>query len=405
MKAMRSMKTNFDIVVVGGGLVGFCFALDLALRNHKLSIAILERKPYTGIDSGITNQLNNVDGQVLDNKIYAISPANIEYLKSLGIGVDAVESDKFGVIKYMDIKGDMAGNILFDKQTAQKLYLAKTIEYSLLQQLLYKRLSDMSNVTFVYDELKEIKYDSDYALLLGANATYAANLVVGSDGANSWVRQQAQIEVSQVDYGVHGVVANFSCEYPHNNVAYQWFNRGDVLAYLPLADSKQISIVWSTKNYQNLLDSASEELALAVAKAGNNKLGKLKVITAAVSFPLRLYTLEKIYARKILLIGDAAHTIHPLAGQGVNLGFGDARLLAKLLSGCDSYQLGDTALLARFNALRLPPVRQMQLGCHWLYRLFAADNLLLKWMRNMGLNLVNELPIFKKYLIKTAVAY
>ncbi|MBP9743464.1 MAG: FAD-dependent monooxygenase, partial [Burkholderiales bacterium] len=117
------------------------------------------------------------------------------------------------------------------------------------------------------------------------------------------------------------------------------------------------------------------------------------------------YTLERVYVNKIVLIGDAAHSIHPLAGQGVNLGFGDAQLLAKLLMPLQNYQLGDTAVLAKFNALRLPHVYKMQLMCHYLYRLFESENSVLRMVRNQGLNWVNQLAMVKKYLINQAVSY
>lgn len=385
--------SHFDIIVVGGGLVGCAFALDLAVKNHKFTIAILERKCYSVFDA-----------TGLDNRIYAISPHNIDYLNELGIVSDEARS---GTIWHMNVSGDDGGNILFDSDDTRQLYLAKTVEYHILQEQLYNKLRQLDNVTFIYDELTALdnmNQTATHATLIGKAGKYTANLIVGADGANSFVRQQAHMELNQYDYGAHGVVANFACEYPHNHTAYQWFNNGEILAYLPLAGN-QISIVWSTNKYLRLLELKPEELAVAVANAGNNCLGKLELITPAVAFPLRLYTLERVYINKIVLIGDAAHTIHPLAGQGVNLGFGDAKLLAKLLTPLQNYQLGDTAVLARFNALRLPHVYKMQLVCHYLYRLFETENSVLKRVRNRGLNWVNRLALIKKHIINQAVSY
>ena len=375
---------KFDIIVVGGGLVGYCFALDLATKSPKLSIAVLEHKEY------ITPNLNT-----LDSKIYAISPENISYLESLGILLD---DSKLGVIKKMDVFGDLSSNIIFDNKIAKKLFLAKTIEYNYLQHNLYTQLQQLSNISFVYDNLTDIKYQENYITLFGIKKEYKATLVVGADGANSFVRSKSHIELQQITYPEYGVVANFECELPHKNTAYQWFTSRGVLAYLPLPKN-QISIVWATKEHKALTSMSDNDFTNEVMRIGENKLGALKLITKPQAFPLRLYMLDKIYSKQIALIGDAAHTIHPLAGQGVNLGFADARVLANLLSKCEPYQLGDTAILRRYNNLRVGDIRRMQLVCHSLYRLFGYDNPLLKMIRNKGLNLVNFLSPLKKYLI------
>lgn len=144
---------------------------------------------------------------------------------------------------------------------------------------------------------------------------------------------------------------------------------------------------------------SEDDFTNEVRLMGGGKLGKLKLITKPQNFPLRLYLLDKIYANKIALIGDAAHTIHPLAGQGVNLGFADAKALAHLLSECDPYQVGDTAILKHYNNLRISEIKRMQLLCHSLYRLFGFKNPLVKMIRNSGLNFVNLLSPLKKYLI------
>lgn len=384
------MKVDFDLIVVGGGLVGCSFALDLATQNHKLSIAILENKPYISPDLS-----------KLDNKIYAISPDNVQYLCNLGVWND---ESKVGTIKTMDVSGDQNGNIILEGRSANQLFLAKTIEYNNLQHQLYTKLKSIENITFIYDQLSEINYIDDYAELIGEKSKYQSRLVVGADGANSFVRQQAKIDIEQFSYPEYGVVANFKCELPHKNIASQWFNNGEVLAYLPLPGN-QISIVWSTKESKKLLESTNEELATLVANASGNKLGSLEVITKAVAFPLKLYMLKTVYSNKIVLIGDAAHTIHPLAGQGVNLGFGDAKLLAKELAKCQVYQLSDKAVLAKYNTIRIPQTRQMQYSCHFLYRLFGIDNFVISSIRNKGLSLINSLPFAKKLIMKKAVVY
>ena len=381
---------NYDVIVVGGGLVGGAFALDLAQQNPKFNIAVLEHKEY--VEADFTS---------LENKIYAISPENVAYLTSIGAWPDA---SRIGTIKAMDVSGDAGGNILLDTKLAKRLYLAKTIEYKYLQHELYLKLRDMTNITFIYDQLSDLIINSDNAELIGAINNYTTRLVVGADGANSFIRNKSNIESNMIDYESCGVVANFSCELPHRNIASQWFKDDSILAYLPLPD-KQISIVWSGGEYKELLELSDNDFCIRVAEFGENKLGKLELITKAVAFPLRLYLLDKVYADKVILIGDAAHTIHPLAGQGVNLGFGDSSLLAATLAKCQNYQLSDKSILIKYNATRLLNVRQMQLSCHSLQRIFTSHNPVLEKIRNQGLNIINKSSIIKKYLIKKAIAY
>jgi ubiquinone biosynthesis UbiH/UbiF/VisC/COQ6 family hydroxylase len=198
------------------------------------------------------------------------------------------------------------------------------------------------------------------------------------------------------------VVANFKCSIDHNNVAHQWFLGDGVLAYLPLPN-QHISIVWSNDNPQQLLTSSPDELCELVANAGQNTLGKLELITKAMAFPLKLNLVEKFYHERVILIGDAAHTIHPLAGQGVNLGFGDAWALAKLIAL--NFSNLDNATLARYNYARLAEVRKMQMTCHLLHRLFHNRLPVVNELRNLGLNLVNRLTPVKKILINSAINY
>ena len=310
------MLVDFDIVIVGGGLVGYAFALDIALQKPKFTIAILESKPYIKADLA-----------KLDNKIYAISPNNIEYLKNIGGWYD---ESRVGVIKTMDVSGDSNSNIILAKSQTKHLYLAKTIEYNNLHNQLYAKLKDLENVTFIYDKLSEIKHEEKLARLIGQNKSYTTHLIIGADGANSFVRKEAKIEVEQVNYLEHAVVANFKCELPHDNIAYQWFLPNGILAYLPLPHN-YISIVWSSTDYNRIIALDDNQLAEEVAKNSNYKLGKLELVTKAVAFPLRMYMPKQMYANKVALIGDAAFIARPHVGGGITKAAIDARTLSDAL--------------------------------------------------------------------------
>lgn len=381
----------FDVVVVGGGLVGTTFALDLAKSNPRLEIALLE--PYPVKLPDLANGF--------DTKIYALSVHNLQYLSEIG---GLPNEQRMGVIQKMAIFGDGTGSLLLDAKSVNQFFLAKTVESSYLLQHLYKQLEDLVNVHFIYGQVDNISINEINAEILCGDITYTTQLIIGADGASSVVRKYAGVSTQITQYPQEGLVANFACELPHKNTAYQWFNSGNTLAYLPLPNN-QISIVWSHSHCTELAKLSDKELCNKVAATSQYELGELKLITPAAVFPLRLSVVKKLYAKRIALIGDAAHTIHPLAGQGVNLGFADARLLAGVLAHKQQYQLGDESLLAKYNARRQLLIWQMQLGCHGLYTLFDTQKIAIAYLRNLGLNLVNKHPAIKKYLINSAIRY
>lgn len=414
---------NFDVVIVGGGLVGYTFALDLAQTKPQLTIAIIEAgKPIFRAVSSLkkdfhpelisesmhSNEMGAsfnlhwnqslIENGDLDSRIYAIAPDNIAYLRKIGVRLDQL---RHGVINTMDVSGDINSNIILDKNSTQNQFLAKTIEYKVLQEELYHQIFQLDNVNLIYDSITKIEIKDDRVDINGRDETYSTKLIVGADGANSLVRKESALMAKLIDYNQSGVVANFSAEFPHKNVAYQWFKDGEILAYLPLSNNN-ISIVWSCNNPTRLLEMNEENFATAVSVFGDYKLGKLKLLTKAVAFPLRMYLLERVYAKRVVLIGDAAHTIHPLAGQGVNLGFRDAKKLVQMLSKLDIYQLGEVAVLAKYNVERQIMVKEMQLTCHLLHRLFASNNEFIKTIRNQGLNWVNKSQFLKKFLMNLA---
>ncbi len=387
---MESKSIMYDIAVVGGGLVGAAFALDLTRQNPKLRIILIER-----------NQPDfsyNQDG--FDNKIYALSPKNYQHLQNLASGLD---EKRVGTIEAMDVRGNHGGKIEFGQHDCHGNYLAKIVEYRNLHQAVYRELSNYDNVEFKFTSLAKVENEADQVSLYETDGSkLEARWLVAADGANSFVRQQIGFDLEEIPYYQSGVVANFRCEHDHQNIARQWFLGEGILAYLPLPN-QQISIVWSSNEPDALLKLTADELCSIVAEAGQYSLGKLELITPAQAFPLKLNLIEKFYAGRVILIGDAAHTIHPLAGQGVNLGFGDAWELAQLLAtGVENL---NPAELARYNYNRLAEVRKMQMTCHMLHRLFHNRLPVVDKLRNLGLNLVNQIAPLKKMMINSAINY
>ena len=378
----------YDTLIIGGGLVGA--AMAVALKQQQRRVALLEIHPPT------------TDAERLekgwDARIYAISPANRQFLQSLHAWPS---ESRIQPVARMDVRGDGGGRIEFAAADIQADRLTSIAENRWLLAALWRQIEALEIPVFT-EAAAAIHTDIDVATLTLPNGeTLKTRLIIGADGTNSWVRAQAGITVQENAYGHHGVVANFHTEKNHHGTAYQWFKHGEVLAYLPLPDHK-ISIVWSTAAPEKLTALAPDDLAAAVTAQGEGMLGRLSPLSPAFAFELILRRPATTVAQRIMLIGDAAHTIHPLAGQGVNLGFGDAIEFARLSQ--NAADLGAHQLLKRYAQNRLEPVRTMQLGCDGLFHLFGENHLpALPWLRNNGLNWVNAAAPLKQRLIKHAM--
>jgi ubiquinone biosynthesis UbiH/UbiF/VisC/COQ6 family hydroxylase len=232
-----------------------------------------------------------------------------------------------------------------------------------------------------------------------------SRLLVAADGADSWLRRQAGLAAEESGYGQTAVVANFETGEPHHGVAFQWFRSDGVLALLPLPDNRA-SMVWSARQElaDRLLALGPEELCAEVGAASGEMLGRLRLITAPAGFGLRLIRVQRLVGTRLALVGDAAHNLHPLAGQGVNLGFRDARELASVLAARGQERdAGSRALLRRYERARREDILAMTAVTHGLQRLFNNSVPPLAWLRNLGLSLTDHLLPLKASLIKHAL--
>ncbi|MEO3960006.1 FAD-dependent oxidoreductase [Chromobacterium piscinae] len=357
---------KYRAVIVGGGLVGASLALALARAGKRVALLEAGEPAVDDLEQG------------WDARIYAVSPANRRFLEGMGAWPDMA---RIGTIASMDVRGDAGGRVSFS---------AAQLRDSGAELITGARAKTLATTP------------GEARLMLEDGRELAAELLVGADGANSWVRSQLDLQASVKPYGQSGVVANFACELPHQGIARQWFFGDSILAWLPMAGNR-ISMVWSTPDPQSLLQLSPEELAARVAEAGGRQLGAFATLTAAAAFPLRLIQPEAVAAERVALIGDAAHTVHPLAGQGVNLGFQDAAQLAGLLDAAPD--CGDWMLLRRYQRQRREAVAAMQFGCDGLYRLFHAKLPGLPWLRNTGLSLTNCLTPLKRQFARQAIGY
>lgn len=383
---------DFDIVIVGGGLAGL--ALAAALRRSTLSVALVEGK-LPVLPEG------------WDSRIYAISPSNARFLDDVGAWRH-LDAARMEAVRAMEIHGDADGRLDFTAYGSGVSELAWILESSLMQRELWEAVKRQGNLSLLCPARpRALALGPDAAqLTLDDGRSLSARLIVAADGADSWTRAAAGIDVRFDPYDQLGVVANFTVEQPHRGTAFQWFRSDGVLAWLPLPGNR-VSMVWSTaeEHGRELLALDHAALCTRVAEAGSLRLGALELITPPAGFPLRLMRAPRTVAPRLALIGDAAHTIHPLSGHGVNLGFQDAQVLAAVLCGKPGHvDCGDLGLLRGYERARKEEVVTLQTVTDSLHDLFRPTEGPLASLRNIGLNLTNALPVVKDLLVRYALA-
>lgn len=383
---------KFDVLIVGAGLAGA--ALAAALRGSTLKVGIVETRPPARPEGW-------------DARIYAISPTNVDFLSAIGIW-QHLDPARMAPVYDMEIHGDAGGRLDFSAYDSGLRELAWILESSLMQLELWETVKRQHNVTLICPASPAALAIDDTAarLTLTDGRRIEAKLVVAADGRDSWVRQAAGIGARNTPYDEKGVVANFRCEKPHRNAAFQWFRPDGVLAYLPLPD-QQMSMVWSAPDAlaDELVALPPEALCARVAEAGGYRLGKLELITPAAAFPLRLMRVETAVRPRLALIGDAAHAIHPLSGHGINLGYQDARVLAEQIKGLPAWRdPGELPVLRAYARARAEETALLQYTTHGLNRLFKPADPILSGLRNIGLNLTNSVPVLRNALVRYAIA-
>jgi 2-polyprenylphenol 6-hydroxylase len=383
-----------DVVIAGAGLVGL--SLAAALARSGITVALLDRQSPQPAS----------DPDTWDARVYAISPGSAAFLQTVGAW-QSLSCERMAAVESMRIVGDQGATLNFSAYELGERALAWIVEERALRAALLPavHLPGIDLVAAV--QFASLAWTAtEGALTLDDGRQFAGSLVVGADGLHSWVRQAAGIVAEPRSYGQQGVVANFECDLAHHGCARQWFREdGGVLAWLPLP-GRRISIVWSAPDAEarELLALSSDAFTARVAEAGMNALGGLRIITPPVAFSLQSLRLPTSIAHRMALIGDAAHGVHPLAGQGVNLGFGDAQALASVLAERGPVRdAGAPILLERFARRRAEPVIAMHTVTDGLVRMFGPRTPWLRTLRNAGLSAVDRLPAIKRVLAQSAL--
>lgn len=383
------------ITLLGGGPVGLAAALAL---NDIANIRVVEAGP-----AWPATPLS--DEAPHDHRVYALSPATRDLLTGLGVW-PRIPADRMAQVNAMHICGDAPpGELKLDARQP----LAWIVEHQALMTALAERVAergiDVRSHSRATAWLPPDPTDGSSTLALADGTTLKQALIIGADGAQSWLRGAAGLPVTEKSYRSLGVVANFACERLHQGVARQWFRGDSVLAWLPLP-GQALSIVWSVDEAEGrrLLALDPEALASEVEMAGSAALGKLTPISPVAGFPLRQILAPATVAEGLVLLGDAAHAIHPLAGQGVNLGFGDVRVLKDLLAERGPLQrVGALALLRRYERSRREDVAAMALITDKLKALFEQTARPLPTLRNAGLAWVDRQRWLKHAIIRRAI--
>ncbi len=387
------MKT-FDLVIVGGGMVGL--ALAASLRKAPLRIAVIESFPPQTSTEQITNRVS------------ALNLASQNLLTELGVwsNLTAIRATAYNDMEVWE--KDSFAKIEFSGKNLGLTHLGHIVENHLIQHTLWQNVLSQKNAEILTALPQTIAVtDSNAIMTLNNGHMLSAKLIVGADGANSWVRKQADIPLVFRDYGHHALVCNVETEEPHQNTARQIFTGESILAFLPLHNANLCSIVWSQppKQAEYLTQCTEEEFNKALTVAFDGKLGLCQVKSARHSIPLTARYARDFAKKRIALVGDAAHTIHPLAGLGVNLGFQDVISLTQEIEKNLSMNMdiGEYRYLRHYERWRKTEAVKMLVAMQGLKDLFNGSNPIKKLVRGIGLSATNQLTPLKEQLIKQAL--
>ena len=408
---MSGVIQPFDIVIVGAGLVGATLAslLNKNTATKPLFIAVIDahNKPEPAV--AINNQ--SYSEPTFDSRVVALNQASRQLLAQAGVW-PAIQSQR--VCAYRDMivwDSEGTGQIHFRAKDIQCNQLGYIVENTLVLHAILDRLQDSQQVDLMYGvSLEQMeRHEQGMQLTLTDGRVLSAPLVIAADGANSKVRQLMDIHVREWSYHQQAIVATARCEQRHQFTAWQIFLPSGPLAFLPLdhASERYCSIVWSLDNplAEQTMSLTNHEFADKLGSAFEHRLGRIENVDQRACFPLTQRHAVDYISGNVALVGDAAHTIHPLAGQGVNLGLLDAKVLTAEVGRALERRLplSDISLLQRYQRQRKLHNLEVMAVMEGLNRIFGSREPVIHWLRNTGLRQVNTLKPLKNWLAKQAI--
>ncbi|HDS1235211.1 TPA: FAD-dependent 2-octaprenylphenol hydroxylase [Pluralibacter gergoviae] len=388
---------SVDVAIVGGGMVGL--AVACGLQGSGLRVAVIEQAGPAPVAADAAPEL----------RVSAINAASEKLLAKLGVweAILALRASRYHGMEVWD--RDSFGRIAFDDASLGYSHLGHIIENGVIHRALWQKAQQLQEVTLMAPaEVQQVAWgENEVFLTLKDGNMLTAKLVVGADGARSWLREKADIPLTSWDYRHHALVATIRTAEPHGAVARQAFHGDGILAFLPLSEPHLCSIVWSLSQEEAQRMQQADEASFnqALNLAFDNRLGLCQVESERLVFPLTGRYARQFAAHRLALVGDAAHSIHPLAGQGVNLGFMDAAALideVRRLHG-QGKDFGQHFYLRRYERSRKHSAALMLAGMQGFRELFAGSNPAKKLLRDLGLKLADTLPGVKPQLIRQAM--
>ncbi len=390
-----------DALIVGGGPVGWACALAAQLALGKRArVAVVERAP---------SRPSTADSMP-SARVYTVASGNLRWLTEQGVQIDLARS---AAVTDIVVSGrDGQESMRISANDAGETELAKVLEHEALTHAINARAQALG-VQLVHGAVASLHdLDAKKLIELTDRRMVQTRVVIAADGVQSGLRDLSNITATVRPYPQHGVVAHLQCVQPHRGAARQWFlPDGSILALLPLPDvdeASAVSLVWSASDARadELCALSEADLLDAVNHASTHAAVVTHVISATQQFPLTLVRVANPVAQRLVVVGDAAHAVHPLAGQGVNLGLLDARVLHAVWQHANKVagDPGHALLLGRYRRERFGPTLAMQLATDVLFRLYnQVEHPLLMAAGDAGMRLLSRVPAFRRTLSTAAV--
>lgn len=382
------MSETSDVIIVGGGIVGLTAALAMASRNF--SVAVIDAGPLV---SSIT---------ALDPRVFAVNRASSVLFEQLDVW-HLIDDQQKSPYRHMHVWDSKSGGCIdFDARLVASSELGFIIAEAAIKQALLQRVGMQSNIRcFPANSVRNVACNDDLVTVTSDKQVWQSSLLMVADGGESPTRKLLKIPITTWPYHQHALVATVRTEEAHQQTARQVFNPDGPLAFLPLIDAHHCSIVWSTtpKRALQLSELAEEDFNLELTKAFAHKLGNVTLESKRFHFPLTMRHSQRYSGNNWLLLGDAAHTIHPLAGLGLNLGLAD---VASCMSLLDSSATVNKKMLGMYQRERKSAVWQTIALMGGLKTLFANPLPPITVLRGLGLDLCNRLTPLKRLLIEQA---
>jgi len=399
---MHNETRNVDIVIIGASLAGSLTALLLA-KNKNLNILILDKKIPN------TENINFNDKNKYQPRVVALNLASKKILGNIGVWNLLPELRLGGMRKISVSESNGPQKIEFDGFASGHDNLAYVVENDLLLNKLQEKLKQINNIKSEEVEINKINNLKENAeIILDNKQKIKTKLIIAADGANSFIRNYFDLKTSIKDYGNTALVANIYTDKEHENIARQKFLKSGPIALLPLGDANNISIVWSTNKefVEKLINYNEKEFCFALNREFNFKIGdNIKLTSKRFTFSLFERHAESYFCDRVVLLGDAAHTIHPLAGQGLNLGILDSKILTdEIMKAYNIHSdFGSIDVLQRYQARRRGHNQILIYAMRFFQDLYCIESLPGSIIRNLGVGIFNSSNFIKDKIIKFAI--